>query len=135
MGIKNMIKLHKATELKNLISGDTFMYNNRPHIRLSTYDSDLKKLAKPYTDDGYVFAADTVFFLDEPWNSARKSQAEDRSHRIGQKSTVNIVTLVTKNTIDEKIHQIVEEKRFISDAMIDNLSCADINALLNYLLS
>lgn len=80
-------------------------------------------------------AADTVFFLDEPWNSARKSQAEDRSHRIGQKSTVNIVTLVTKNTIDEKIHQIVEEKRFISDAMIDNLSCADINALLNYLLS
>ena len=60
MGIKNMIKLHRTTELKNLKSGDTFMYNSRPHILLSTYDSDLKKLAKPYTDDGYVFAADII---------------------------------------------------------------------------
>ena len=44
MGIKNMTKLHKTTELKNLISGDTFMYDNRPHICLSTYKPDLKKV-------------------------------------------------------------------------------------------
>lgn len=80
-------------------------------------------------------AANTVIFLDEPFNSAKFEQACDRAHRIGQKSTVTIISLITKNTIDEKIHQIVEEKRFISDAMVDNLSCADINALLNYLLS
>ena len=60
MGIKNMIKLHKTTEIKNLKSGDTFMYNNRPHIRLSTYDSDLKKVAKPYIDECYVFVADII---------------------------------------------------------------------------
>ena len=60
MGIKNMIKLHKTTEIKNLKSGDTFMYNNRPHIRLSTYDSDLKKVAKPYIDDSYIFVADII---------------------------------------------------------------------------
>lgn len=60
MGIKNMIKLHKATELKNLISGDTFMYNNRPHICLSTYKPDLKKLTKPYIDDSYIFVADII---------------------------------------------------------------------------
>ena len=60
MGIKNMIKLHRTTELKNLNSGDTFMYNNRPHICLSTYDSDLKKLAKPYIDGGYIFVVDII---------------------------------------------------------------------------
>lgn len=60
MGIKNMIKLHRTTELKNLNSGDTFMYDNRPHIRLGIYNSDLKKSAKPYIDDGYIFAADLI---------------------------------------------------------------------------
>lgn len=80
-------------------------------------------------------AADTVIFLDEPFNAARKNQAEDRAHRIGAKTTVTIITLITKNTIDERIHKIVEDKQFISDAMIDNLSCEDINALLTYLLS
>ena len=80
-------------------------------------------------------AANTVFFLDVPWNWAKYSQACDRAHRIGQNDKVTVVNLVTKNTIDEKIQQIIEEKRFISDAMIDNLSCEDINMLLNYLLS
>lgn len=60
MGIKNMIKLHTTTDLDNLTLGDTFMYNNRPHIRLGTYNSDLKKLAKPYIDDGDIFAADLI---------------------------------------------------------------------------
>ena len=82
-----------------------------------------------------LVAANTVFFLDEPFNFARKNQAEDRVHRIGQNSTVNIITLVTKDTIDEKIHQLVEEKRFMSDAMIDNLSVPDITILLNQLLN
>lgn len=60
MGIKNMIKLHKTTELKNLTSGDTFMYDNRPHICLSTYKPDLKELTKPYIDDGYIFVTDII---------------------------------------------------------------------------
>ena len=60
MGIKNMTKLHKTTELKNLISGDTFMYDNRPHICLSTYNPDLKKLTKPYINNGYIFVADII---------------------------------------------------------------------------
>lgn len=80
-------------------------------------------------------AASTVFFLDVPWNWAKYSQACDRAHRIGQKDKVTIVNLVTKNTIDEKIQQIIEEKRFVSDAIIDNLSCDDINSLLNFLLN
>ena len=80
-------------------------------------------------------AADTVFFLDEPWTYAKFAQACDRTHRIGQLNTVTIVSLITKGTIDEKIHDIVINKKLVSEAMIDNLSETDINALLTYLLS
>lgn len=80
-------------------------------------------------------AGDFVFFLDEPWTAASKTQAEDRAHRIGTKSTVTIVTFVTRYTIDERIYEIVKEKGDISEAVIDNLDCTDITALLNYLIS
>ena len=64
-------------------------------------------------------AAQTVIFLDSPWNRALKDQAEDRVHRIGTKGTVNVITLVTKNTIDERIEDIVYKKGLLSDVVID----------------
>ena len=79
-------------------------------------------------------AADVVIFIDEPWTSANKLQAEDRAHRIGTKNNVQIITLVTKNTIDERIHYIVEKKKLLSDNLIDNLDCQQITELLNFLL-
>ena len=55
-------------------------------------------------------AANTVFFLDVPWNWAKYSQACDRAHRIGQNDKVTVVNLVTKNTIDEKIYGCLQRK-------------------------
>jgi SNF2 family DNA or RNA helicase len=77
-------------------------------------------------------AATTVIFFDEPWNRAIRDQAEDRAHRIGTILPINIYFLLTKNTIDERIHDIVETKGKISDALIDNK--LDVNTI-NYLLS
>ena len=64
-------------------------------------------------------AANTVIFLDSPWTRAAKEQAEDRAHRIGTKSNVNIITLVCKDTIDERIEQLVESKGEMADMMVD----------------
>lgn len=64
--------------------------------------------------------ANTVIFLDEPWTSADKQQAEDRCHRIGTKGTVNIITLICKDTIDEKVHNIVNSKQELSSKVVDN---------------
>jgi SNF2 family DNA or RNA helicase len=64
-------------------------------------------------------AAQTVIFLDKPWNPANTVQAEDRAHRIGTKGTVNIITLVCENTIDERIEEILEEKGDIFDALVE----------------
>lgn len=77
-------------------------------------------------------AAQNVIFLDEPWNRALRDQAEDRAHRIGTKGTVNITFLCCKNTIDERIHDLVEKKGQISDALVDEkISAEDINYLLS----
>lgn len=80
-------------------------------------------------------AANTVIFLDEPWNKANKYQAEDRAHRIGTKSNVNIITLICKDTIDEKIHELVEQKGKMADLLVDGkLTQQNREALVNFLL-
>ena len=55
-------------------------------------------------------AANTVIFLDEPWNRAIKDQCEDRVHRIGTKESPNIITIMCKGTIDERINDLVYKK-------------------------
>lgn len=77
-------------------------------------------------------AAQNVIFLDSPWNMALKAQAEDRAHRIGTTGTVNVITLVCKNTIDERIEDLVEKKGHMAEALVDGkISVDDINFLLS----
>lgn len=77
-------------------------------------------------------AASTVIFIDEPWTRASKDQAEDRAHRIGTKGTVNIITLLCKDTIDEKIHNLIKEKGELSDRLVDSvgINSNDIKLIL-----
>ena len=85
---------------------------------------------------GVTLTAGTVeIFLDEPWNKALKNQAEDRCHRIGQNNNVTIYTLLTKDTIDERIHELVERKGALSDAIVDGKITQNKAELLEFLLS
>lgn len=79
--------------------------------------------------------ADTVIFLDEPWNRGTKEQCEDRCYRIGTKNTINIITFICKNTIDEKINNIVQEKGEWADCIVDGKIIRKSDEILNYLLS
>lgn len=84
---------------------------------------------------GITLTAGTVeIFLDEPWTMAAKEQAVDRCHRIGTKNNVTIYTLLAKDTIDERIHDIVEKKGLMADAIVDNKIIIDKKELINYLL-
>ena len=87
----------------------------------------------PALGTGYTLtAANTVIFIDEPWSKAIKDQAEDRCYRIGTKGTVNIITLICKDTIDEKIHQIIKDKGELSDRIVDGIAVkpSDIKFLI-----
>ena len=85
---------------------------------------------------GLTLTAGTVeIFLDEPWNRALYDQAVDRCHRVGQNNNVTIYNLICKNTIDERIHELVQNKGAMSDAIVDGHVIGDRMELLNYLLS
>lgn len=85
---------------------------------------------------GLTLTAGTVeVFVDEPWNKALKEQAEDRCHRIGTQSKITIYTIMCKNTIDERIHDIVEKKGIMSGALVDGNIIGNKIELLNFLLS
>jgi SNF2 family DNA or RNA helicase len=80
-------------------------------------------------------AGTVVVFMDEPWTMANKQQAIDRCHRIGTKSNITIYTIMCKNTIDERIHDIVEKKGMIADAIVDGKVIGNKTELLDFLLS
>ena len=65
-------------------------------------------------------AASTVIFTDLPWNKGTMDQCTDRVHRIGLKGTVNIITLICKDTIDERINDIVYIKGLMAEEILNN---------------
>jgi len=85
---------------------------------------------------GLTLTAGTVeIFMDEPWNRANKEQAEDRCHRVGTKENVTIYTLVCKDTIDERINELVERKGMMADALVDGKIAIDKGQLLDFLIN
>ena len=62
--------------------------------------------------------ADIVIHCDPWWNVAAQNQATDRAHRIGQKNTVNVLRLVARNTIEEKIMELQAKKTALADAVV-----------------
>lgn len=85
---------------------------------------------------GLTLTAGTVeIFLDEPWNRALYDQATDRCHRVGQKHNVTIYNLMCKNTIDERIHELVQKKGAMSDALVDGKLDMNKSEVLDFLLS
>lgn len=85
---------------------------------------------------GLTLAEGTVeIFLDEPWNRALYDQCVDRCHRIGQRSNITIYNLLTKDTIDERIHEIVIKKGEMSDALVDGKVTMNKRDVLDYLIS
>lgn len=52
-----------------------------------------------------------VFLFDRWWNPAVEDQAINRAHRIGSAGPVTVTRMLTVNTIEERINQVLEEKR------------------------
>ncbi len=73
-------------------------------------------------------AADYVIHMDPWWNPAIEDQASDRAHRIGQTRPVTIYRLVCKNTIEEKIVHLHQEKRDLAGSLLEG---SDISAKMS----
>ena len=64
-------------------------------------------------------SADEVIHLDPWWNPQVENQATDRTHRIGQTKKVEVVKLISSGTIEEKIIELQEKKKELSDMIIE----------------
>ncbi|WP_342773882.1 DEAD/DEAH box helicase [Pseudalkalibacillus caeni] len=82
--------------------------------------------------------ADTVILYDLWWNPAVEEQAAGRAHRIGQKKVVQVMRLIAKGTIEEKIYDMQQKKKELIEAvikpgetMLSSLSEDEIRSLLS----
>jgi SNF2 family DNA or RNA helicase len=64
-------------------------------------------------------SADTVILYDIWWNPAVEEQAADRAHRMGQKNTVQVIKLIAKGTIEEKMNELQDKKRHLIREVMD----------------
>ena len=81
-------------------------------------------------------AAQLVIFVDEPWNRGIKDQAEDRAHRIGTRGTVRVVTILTRDTVDEGVYNLVQKKGKMADLLVDGkVDGKNVDSVLSYLLT
>ena len=62
--------------------------------------------------------ADVVIHYDPWWNLAVQNQATDRTHRIGQTKMVVVYRLIAKGTVEERIQELQESKRALSEQVI-----------------
>lgn len=78
-------------------------------------------------------AANYCIFVDTPWTDADFQQASDRIYRIGQKKHTTIITLITKDTYDERVQEILDRKEMLSSYVIDKtdkglIQCSDFDS-------
>jgi SWI/SNF-related matrix-associated actin-dependent regulator 1 of chromatin subfamily A len=64
-------------------------------------------------------ASSNVVFIELPWTPADVDQTYSRCHRLGQKNAVTATYLLAKNTIDEDIYSIINQKREVVSAAIE----------------
>ncbi len=81
-------------------------------------------------------SAQAVIHYDPWWNMSAQNQATDRAYRIGQSETVQVFSLIMKNTIEEKILELQKEKKNLADTFVEgnegvitSMSIDDMKAL------
>lgn len=101
---------------------DKFQNNSENKVFLGT----LSKCGTGIT----LTSASYMIMLDEPWTYALYLQACDRIHRIGTKKPVFIYNLICEGTIDAKIAEIIDQKRALSDYIIDDIDDSETMNIL-----
>lgn len=84
-------------------------------------------------------SAQAVIHYDPWWNMSAKNQATDRAHRMGQKNTVQVFSLIMKGTIEEKIMDLQKQKKNLADTFVEghdgsisSMSVDDLKTLFEY---
>lgn len=118
------------------IDGSTSLINRQQAVDVFQSDDNCRVFIGNIIAAGVgltLTVASTVLFTELDWTPSAHDQAEDRCHRIGQKNNVNVYYLLAPNTIEMKIIDIIDEKRKMIDAVIDDAETEEA-AMLTLLL-
>ncbi|MER6116162.1 DEAD/DEAH box helicase [Streptomyces sp. NPDC001743] len=66
--------------------------------------------------------AQHVIFLDQWWNPAVMGQAADRAYRIGTRHSVQVHTLISEGTVEERIAELLAAKKDLADTVLADVS-------------
>ena len=121
--VENMKIYRDYLDEKNIsysyIDGTT--KNRQKEVEQFQNDSEVKVFLLSLKAGGTglnLTAASYVFLLDPWWNPAAETQAADRAHRIGQQNKVFIYKFISKDTIEEKILKLQEDKQKLVESML-----------------
>lgn len=120
-------RLEKAGITHGIYIGDTSA-SERQQIIDEFQNGKLRVFAGTISAGGVgitLTASSTVVFLDRGWSPSINRQAEDRLHRIGQKSAVQIIDIHARGTIDVRRARQIQQKwewirRLIGDEPMDD---------------
>jgi SNF2 family DNA or RNA helicase len=73
--------------------------------------------------------ATQVVHYDRWWNPAVEDQATDRAYRIGQDRPVTVHRLVTEGTVEDRVAQLLDQKRRLADRVVGSAGEAWISSL------
>jgi SWI/SNF-related matrix-associated actin-dependent regulator 1 of chromatin subfamily A len=80
-------------------------------------------------------ASEECLFIELPWTPADVDQTYSRLHRIGQQGSVTATYLLTKDTIDEEIYQLIERKRSVVNASVEGGEFANEDSAVQLILN
>ncbi|HZK27063.1 MAG TPA: DEAD/DEAH box helicase [Thermoclostridium sp.] len=110
-----------AEERKRLIKEMTTSDRQKEVYRFQNDDSCKLFLMTQAAQEGLTLTASSrIICIDSLWSPAYMNQIYARLHRIGQKNCVNVYRIVCKNTIDEKVMNVLERKDEMAQTLIDN---------------
>lgn len=101
-----------------LIYGEMSQEERNQNEQAFQYNPDCKVIIGNYQTMGTgieLYAASLVVEYEQPWTAADEEQAQDRCHRIGQTQNLTIVRLMSKDTVDERVNDIVMTKSNMVD--------------------
>lgn len=96
------------------LTGDTSMPDRAKEVARFQTDSTVQAFLMTLGAGGVglnLTAADYVFILDPWWNPAKEDQAIARAHRIGQARPVTALRFIARDTVEEKIMILQDQKR------------------------
>jgi len=114
-------ELEKAGISYHLLTGSTPKEERRSLVnQFQNDETDVFLISLKAGGTGLnLTAAEAVIHFDPWWNVSAQNQATDRAHRMGQENIVQVFKLIMKDSIEEKILKLQEQKKNLADTFVE----------------